>query len=137
LTGKYALSTESIYVHRLWHFGIQRPSNETHLANFHLFHGSIFVIHPACGNFMLSQTGPELVGAWLQDCRSVEKYQRLLHGLFLALVQYSGRREECALTRQRDAIGAASGNCKEFEQASIDSRCRRCSRGKPTRTIEA
>jgi hypothetical protein len=125
LAEKYKLTKESVLFHRLWHFDIQRGAAETDRARFHLFHGSIFSLHPACGNFMLTESGPALVGAWLADHHSVPKYQRLLHGLLVALHQYAERHEVYALLRRRDGAALGGGDWTEREEHVVERRSRR------------
>jgi len=120
LANKYVLSDEAVLFHKLWHLDIQQEAEKNDQANFHLFHGSVFALHPACGNFMMSQRGPELVGEWLRDPHSVEKYQRLLHAIYVAFIQYNNCRQDYAESRKKESQGLHVDDWISFEQGLVD-----------------
>jgi hypothetical protein len=122
LGNKYGLSDESMMFHRLWHLILQREANETSSANFYPFHGHIFGLHPACGNFMLTESGPVLVGQWLVDPRSVSNYQRLLHGLLVAIHQYAGRNQVYTFLRKKEGIVETVADVTALEEQLIEER---------------
>ena len=65
-----------------------------------LFHGHVFGLHPGTARFLLTATGRELMGDWLQDTCNDVAHSRLLHGLFFSLYEYSNRRSESAADRR-------------------------------------
>lgn len=119
LTNRYSLCRQSVLFHRLWHFGIKRPSEERLPADFHLFHGHLFALHPASGQFLSTETGVSLVGQWLSDPHSVSKYQQLLHGLFVAMYQYDDTRQMAASDRKITSAKMALSFDKELEERLV------------------
>lgn len=89
LARKYALSEQSVRFHQLWHLEKSTPSNVSEITYFHLFHGHIFALHPACARFIQTRTGSALVGQWLTDPGSEAAFGRLLHGIYVACYQYA------------------------------------------------
>ena len=102
LARKYRLPEESIRFHGFWHLDHCRESNDED-GLFHLFHGNIFALHPALAPFLRTTTGAVLMASWLRNPDSEEQYQRLLHGLFVAVGQYARHRETIAAVRQADS----------------------------------
>jgi hypothetical protein len=109
LTYKYRLSAESRAFLRLWNCE-QRFEIGGDLQS--LFHGHVFALHPAAAAFIQSRTGKELVGEAIQDTANGPAYERLLHGLYIAVYQYVNRAEE-----QRDS---RKGVTKRTEAADLD-----------------
>jgi hypothetical protein len=93
LEQKYTLSPQSLAFLRLWHLDQSSESNLGDKAYFHLFHGHVFGLHPACGEFLRTTAGRALMGRWLQQ-QSEAAFRRLLNGLFLAILQYSLYRDD-------------------------------------------
>ena len=81
---------------RFWHTDWISAQTQTSL-----FHGHVFGLHPATGLFMLTDTGPRLLGDWLARPTSVEAHGRLLNGILIALFNYGARRDEAAENRPR------------------------------------
>ena len=86
----YCLSSDSVRFHRLWHLDQCMPSNDVR-ARFHLFHGHVFGLHPGTGIFAQTRTGRELIGEALQEAPQGPEFRRLLHGLLIAMHDYSDR----------------------------------------------
>ena len=120
LANKYDLSKESVGFHKLWHLDIQQKAEETDDAHFHLFHGSIFGLHPACGNFMLTRTGPALIGEWLMDPECVSKYQRVLHGLLVAMHQYAMHNDVYAELRKKQPKSCGDGGIQAVQEQQVE-----------------
>jgi hypothetical protein len=101
----YGVNEESLYFMYFWHTirVIQGQS---------LFHGHVFGLHPGTARFLLTATGRELMGEWLQDTCNDVSHSRLLYGLFLSLCEYSTRRSESAA--DRSASNRSSLNAEEL-----------------------
>ncbi|MCG6157704.1 hypothetical protein [Rubinisphaera margarita] len=93
----------SLLFHHFWHFDHCQPSNETDEANFHLFHGHIFALHPACGPFLLTPRGQEIVADYLGD-RTESSRNRLLHALSIAIYYYSNKYEVTKSLRKNQSV---------------------------------
>ena len=104
LARTYRFPEESFRFHQFWHLDHCRKSNDENDL-FHLFHGHVFALHPALGQFLRTTTGPRLMASWLRNPESEEDYQRLLNGLFVAIGQYDRWRESIATSR-KSASGA-------------------------------
>jgi len=66
-------------------------------ANFHLFHGHLFALHPGMSTLMRTPTGQRMVGAYLEARTAEERVgplQQLLMGIFTSLYHYAGTRDE-------------------------------------------
>jgi hypothetical protein len=122
LGNKYGFSDESMMFHRLWHLVAQRESNENSSANFYPFHGHIFGLHPASGSFMSTEAGPRLIGQWLAEPSSATHYQRLLHGLLVAIHQYAARHQVYALLRKKEAVVETVGDIVALEEQLVEAR---------------
>ncbi len=122
LADKYEISGESLAFHRFWHLDQCEESNQPDEAYFHLFHGHIFALHPACGAFMLTRTGPELVGEWLKDLESETTFPRLLHGLFVAMHHYAGRNQVYAFLRKKESKPDTVSDMVAFEEQLTEQR---------------
>ena len=101
LEAKWELSLETVLFHRLWHLDLLDKLEDPSLPNNRLFHGHIFGLHPACANFMLTQTGCALMGQYLIDPGSQSSFRRLLNGLFIAMHDYAIRNGVYALLRKK------------------------------------
>jgi len=88
ITQRFGLSTASCDFHRLWHFDHCAESEECEDANFHLFHGHVFALHPACGPLLATQAGSEIFGDCLQS-RTLAAYRRVLNAIGIAVAYYS------------------------------------------------
>jgi hypothetical protein len=60
---KYQLSRGSEQFLRLWHLDQVSESDLGEQANFHLFHGHVFALHPAAALFLSTRAGRLLLGA--------------------------------------------------------------------------
>jgi hypothetical protein len=118
LADKYSMSEESIRFHRLWHLDQCQKSNSPE-AYFHLFHGHIFALHPGSGLFMQTKTGCELIGQWLANPESRPAFQRLLHGLCLAMGDYARRSDLASTLRTKDAAFVTGYNLEEEEASQV------------------
>jgi hypothetical protein len=125
LAKKHGLTTESVMFHRFWHLDQQMQSNLGEKANFHLFHGHVFALHPAGGNFMLTESGQQLMGQWLSDPRSAATYQRLLHGLAVAVHQYAVRNGVYAELRKKQPQSFGGLELQGIEQQELVRKQRR------------
>jgi hypothetical protein len=90
LTERYAFTNETVRFHRLWHLEQSTDSNDLR-AQFHLFHGHIFGLHPGTYLFAQTRTGGELIGEALIEPRLGPAFERLLNGLMLAMYEFSER----------------------------------------------
>src|SRR3954453_22051595 len=114
---KHALSPESQAFLRLWHLDQVSESALGEAAYFHLFHGHVFALHPACGEFLRTEAGRGLMGRWLLR-PSEGAFGRLLHGLYVAAVHYQGQREQLTSDRKKQprALGGADLTGLERQQ---------------------
>ncbi|HEY4261960.1 MAG TPA: hypothetical protein VGM98_17445 [Schlesneria sp.] len=80
---------------RFWHTVDEGADSVT------LFHGHVFALHPATGPFILSRTGRALLGEWFQNSDSMEIFERLLNGIFLALMHYHTQRDDARDNRPK------------------------------------
>lgn len=99
LERKYGLDAASVQFHRLMHVDVQFPSQLPN-ADFHLFHGHVFALHPGLGPFLQTPTGGALVGDYLQADGDDLPFRRLLHGIWVGLIDYDLRRREYAENRK-------------------------------------
>lgn len=116
LTKAYQLSTETISFLRLWHLDHTSESNLGNVADFHLFHGHIFALHPATALFLSTPVGRELVGCWLATGVDNEDFGRLLHGIFVAVVDYAGLRDEASQRRRKQPLGFGGPELVDLEE---------------------
>ncbi|WP_166830626.1 hypothetical protein [Thalassoroseus pseudoceratinae] len=98
---QYDLTDKCKAFHQLWHYDHCTPSNEYERINFHLFHGHIFALHPACGPVLRTQTGQELFGEWLQE-GTLSSYHRVLHALAVAVGFYAEQSNIAKLLRKNE-----------------------------------
>lgn len=98
---EFSFSEEGVLFHRLWHLDQVLPSNESDEHHVHLFHGHIFGLHPACGDFILTQTGAELVGELLTAPKDQSCQHRFLNGLQIAVHHYAIRNEVAKELRKK------------------------------------
>jgi hypothetical protein len=115
LERKYALSRESLAFLRLWHLDQVSESNHGEQAYFHLFHGHVFALHPACGELLRTAAGRELMGRWLRR-PSERALSRLLHGLYVAVLHYGGQRELLTADRKKRPRGLGGADLVDLEQ---------------------
>jgi len=102
LADKYDWTDDEVLFHRFWHLDQIMPSDHPEKANYHLFHGHIFALHPAGADFMLTKTGRELMGEWLSDPDPFSApYRRLLHALSVAIYNYANRNQIYAELRKK------------------------------------
>jgi hypothetical protein len=88
--------------HLFWHTEQLRRARETDKAEFNLFHGHVFALHPAARRFLLTDTGRELLEEWLiKSPRSKHPMQRVLYGLQLAVWQYAIQQNVYAELRKK------------------------------------
>ena len=128
-------SDEAERFHHLWHLDQTAPANEGVSAKFHLFHGHIFALHPACGELMRTQTGRQLIGNWLSseppkrsasDDRLVrhaqtEAFHQLLNGVSIAVYSYAMRRDVYAdLRRKQPRSIGGSGDIDQLQGQQIE-----------------
>jgi hypothetical protein len=121
LQQKYSLSPESLAFLRLWHLDQASESNLGNASYFHLFHGHVFALHPACGEFLRTEAGRELMGRWLRR-PSERVFGRLLHGLYVAVLHYAGRRAQAASDRQKQPRAVGGPDLVGLEQQKVQRR---------------
>jgi len=117
LVARYDMTDESYRFHRLWHFDHCEPSNERNDANFHMFHGHIFGLHPAFGPVLLAPRGREIVGEYLSDCTSRRAYTRLLNALAVAAFFYSGKHDDRKELRKVERVETANPDLSNWADA--------------------
>jgi hypothetical protein len=133
LQSNYNLSAESAAFLAFWHLEPREESDQPELAYFHLFHGHIFALHPACGTFMLTQTGSRLLGEQLTRGGQGVPYRRLLQGLFVAMDQYAQRHQVHSLLRRgEDRVTTVSDMVALEEQLAEEQSRRRRPRRRGT-----
>ena len=99
LGNPYRMTNESYIFHQLWHFDRCQESDHGDESYFHLFHGHVFGLHPACGPVLLTQCGGELFAKWLRD-GTLQSYHRVLHALAVAVGYYADQYDIARLLRQ-------------------------------------
>lgn len=119
LAHRYGMTNESYIFHQLWHFERCRESDHGEESYFHLFHGHIFGLHPACGPVLLTRTGAELFSVWLRD-GTLQSYHRVLHALAVAVSYYADQYNIAALLRQGSGCTESVGDmvAEEEQRAS-------------------
>ncbi|MBP86085.1 MAG: hypothetical protein CMJ64_05110 [Planctomycetaceae bacterium] len=116
---EFSLPEEGVLFHRLWHFDQLLPSNESDEHHVHLFHGHLFGLHPACGDFISTQTGAELVGELVMAPRDQSRHLRFLNGLLIAIHHYAVRNDVAKELRKKQPSGA---DIEAVERQQIDGR---------------
>lgn len=101
LVSKYELSLENYIFLRFWHLDQVSEAAEGDFADFHLFHGHVFALHPASAALLCTAAGRDLTGEWLQNRASAESFGRLLHGIYVAVHHYAQTRDDLALRRRK------------------------------------
>lgn len=125
---KYGLTSETITFHRLWHLDQCQPSNDPS-SLFHLFHGHVFALHPATALFSLCDAGCTLLGNWLEQPDSPATFQRLLHGIFVAVGDYARWMELFSFQRKRESNFVTGIDLdREYEEQVTRSKRRRTKR---------
>jgi hypothetical protein len=102
LAQKHGYNKEWVGFHSLWHLDQSEESNRREAANFHMFHGHIFALHPACGTFLCTRTGTELLGDWLKTHGEEGPARRLVHGLYIAISHYAERNQIQTFLRKKE-----------------------------------
>lgn len=100
LDEKHQLSSVEFDFHHLWHFadGDERAAERGECLS--LFHGHVLGLHPGTSPFLQAPSGRLLMLQWLLQ-PSEEPFRRLLHGLYVSLVQYKLERDGVAEDRRR------------------------------------
>jgi hypothetical protein len=124
LEDKYELDEASIQYHRLMHFDVVLPSNLP-VANFHLFHGHVFALHPGVDLFLQTPTGGELVGDYLRGDDGDRPFRRLLHGLYVGLCDYYVRSDRYSEDRKRSSLDRKVADPAAVDEAQTRGRGRR------------
>lgn len=123
LERKYEMDQASVQYHRLMHFNLFVPSQRRD-ADFHLFHGHIFALHPGISRFLQTPTGGELIGDYLRHDGG-EPFERLLNGFWIALLDYHGRSADVALERKKLGFQAMDGDVEALAALQARGRGRR------------
>lgn len=89
LAENYGLTNESLNFLRLWHLEALDPG---HI--YRLFHGNVIGLHPAGTSLMTSPIARSVLGEWLLDPASDERFGRILNAILLAIHHYSEQRTE-------------------------------------------
>jgi hypothetical protein len=87
-------SDAEMRLHMFWHLDQREESAQGPEMDFHLFHGHIIGLHPATGLLVQTAAGARLVADWLCNRQDPAAFRRLLHGLYLAIYQYSEARDQ-------------------------------------------
>ena len=119
LARTYRFPEESFRFHQFWHLDHCRKSNDENDL-FHLFHGHVFALHPALGQFLRTTTGPRLMASWLRNPESEEDYQRLLNGLFVAIGQYDRWRGRLRQVESQQVAPVMPVECRNDMNRSED-----------------
>jgi len=131
LAEKYQMSDESYSFHWLWHFDRRLPSDRPEDAYFHLFHGHVFALHSAAGDFISTRTGSEMLGDWLNEGGDGAAFRRLLHGLLVAMHYYALRNNIYAELRKTSPSFFAGQDLVGLEERLTERRSRRRRRHRP------
>ncbi|MCA9118303.1 MAG: hypothetical protein KDA79_24735, partial [Planctomycetaceae bacterium] len=137
-------SAEADRFHKLWHLDQCWQGDDEGRSNFHLFHGHIFGLHPACADFVETPTGRQLIGEWLASGHdpscgqavgipdsAAPQFERLLGGILIAVMAYASRHQDTAENRRRQEWSA--GGSEELEQIQEKQVERRTGRRRPGR----
>lgn len=127
LQGRFSLTDEGVLFHRLWHLDQRMPSNESNDHDFHFFHGHLFGLHPACGDFICTPTGAALVGELVMAPTNVTRHQRFLNGMLIAIHQYALRNDVAKELRNKQPIAS---DVEALERGQIERRGGRRSLGR-------
>jgi hypothetical protein len=128
----FHLSAEELAFIRIWHFDLFSAS-ETPLAQFHLFHGHVFALHPAGALLAQSRSGQEIIGGYLAAATPEEKerpFQRLLYALEVAVHVYLARRDQTKQARKKQPLSVGPDGLAQAESA-LATRGRRRRRSAP------
>ncbi len=121
LAYRYSLSDKSYIFHQLWHLDRCRESDHGDQGHFHLFHGHVFGLHPACGPVLLTRYGTELFGRWLLE-GSLQSYRRVLHALAVAVGFYGEQHSIAALLRKKEGQIETVGDMVALEERETERR---------------
>lgn len=120
LKSDYDLPFQSALFHKFWHqdqnFGSDHPQD----SYYHIFHGHIFSLHPASGNFILTPTGQKLIGDWLSESQNGRSFGRLLYGLAVAVHDYAIRHEVHSELRKKQPESAPGGDMERVQEEELD-----------------
>lgn len=112
LEREYAMDEASAQYHQLMHLDVVLPSQRKD-ANFHLFHGHVFALHPGISLFLQTRTGGELMADHLQNDGG-RPFARLLHGLWVGLWDYHLRGRDYAQSRKKSVRQVAGMDLDAF-----------------------
>jgi len=110
LARKYDMDEKSQTFHRFWHLQQREPSDDPK-HDFYLFHGHMFALHSAAGDFVSTKTGAELMGQWLTEGGDGPAFRRLLHGLLVAMHDYARRMQLQSILRKKTPDSSARCAC--------------------------
>lgn len=96
----HRISSKTMAFLQFWHLDWIKPEWSTLQGCHSLFHGHVFALHPGCGPFLQTQTGQELLGAWIRDRRREDALECLLNGLANAILHYRCRYEQASSARE-------------------------------------
>lgn len=113
---RHLLDPESLRFLEFWHLEQVMEASNVEYANFHLFHGHVFALHPATGEFIRTTTGRELVGDWLTHPDGEGPFGRLLHGMYVSTFHYASRRQDIAEQRKKRPPTVAGTDMVELEE---------------------
>lgn len=128
LEEKYHLDRPSVQFHRLMHFDITLPSNLRN-ANFHLFHGHIFALHPGLSLLLQTKTGGELIADYLRVEAGDQPFRRLLNGIKIGLWDYYSRSDRYAKARRDSSRFVTCGDIEAVAAAQTNGKGSRRLRG--------
>lgn len=120
LATKRGFSEESMLFHRLWHLQQCQPSNEMTDRNFFLFHGHIFGLHPALGDFISTPTGRELIGELISAPSDDSCHQGFLYGVWIASFDYANRNDVAKELRKKSHDSWLDGSFETTERIQFD-----------------
>jgi hypothetical protein len=89
----YSLSEQSVIFHRFWHIEQVRESKIPGRL-MHGFQGHVLALHPGAALFLSSTAGPKLMGDWLKEPSNSHAFERVLYGVYIAMLCYHNHRDE-------------------------------------------
>lgn len=101
LNERHRLSRLEFDFHHFWHFDQIDEALASRGTCLSLFHGHVLALHPGISPFLQAPSGQLLTIHWLSHQQSEQAFRRLLHGLYVSIVQYSMERESVSDKRRR------------------------------------
>jgi hypothetical protein len=89
----YELTEQSVMFHRFWHIE-QFRETKRHGRLMHGFQGHVLALHPGAAMFLFSTEGPKIMGNWLKEPSNSHAFERVLYGLYVAMICYQNHRDD-------------------------------------------